>query len=128
MRRVRRLTGVLAIAFALGCGAVPPHFDVTGTVTLDGEPLASGDILFVAVDGSSADGGPIAGGIYKVRTMPGLKKVIIQASVLVEEPGLHGEAKTPRGIIPPRYNTETTLTATVAPRAGNQADFALVGR
>src|SRR5689334_5979076 len=109
MRIAGRVAAGLALALVAGCGAGPPRYDVTGAVTLDGEPLAAGDIILLAADGSSADGGRIEGGRYKVQTSPGSKKVSIQATVQVEGPGLRGEATIPRGIVPPRYNTETTL-------------------
>jgi hypothetical protein len=99
---------------------------VSGTVTLDGQPLEDGDIYFYPLDPNvRADAGKIKHGRFAFRTTAGAKRVEIVASRLV--PG----KRTPMGgpvreqFLPPRYNTATTLTADVSPTGDNHFPYAL---
>lgn len=101
---------LLAIA---GCGG-DGLTDVTGTVTIDGAPLAEGDIVMEADDKNSApQGAPIANGQFKMRIGPGKKIVRINASEGdgVVDPLMKTEGR--RSIIPPEFNTASTLTAEI---------------
>src|SRR5581483_4237319 len=70
-----------------GCGKQSrPKYEITGTVTLDGKPQETGDILFIAQDNSSSEGGKIEGGRYRVRAAAGQYKVVINASVRKRNP------------------------------------------
>ena len=53
-----RTYGIYLVIFA-GCGAGTDRRALEGTVTIDGEPLAEGDIAFLSRRGTS---GPTAGG------------------------------------------------------------------
>ena len=52
----------------VGCGETgPPQAVVTGTVSLDGEPLETGEILFIDHDGTQApDATSIENGKYEL--------------------------------------------------------------
>src|SRR2546428_8448163 len=112
---------------AQGCGdAEPKTYPVSGTVSLDGRPLEEGDIYFYPLDPNiSADAGKIKAGQFAFRTKAGKKRVEIRASRVV--PG----KQTPMGgpvraeFLPPRYNTQTTLTAEIPAHDQNRLDFPL---
>lgn len=64
-----------------GCGdAAPDRYEVRGTVSLDGEPIPSGDIYFEAPDGSLMDAGLIKDGAFAFHAQPGSKLISIKAS------------------------------------------------
>ncbi|QDU11698.1 hypothetical protein [Gimesia aquarii] len=68
----------------VGCGGSsdgPATFPVSGKVTLDGEPLAEGDIIFRDIEGIAASAaGKIKGGAYSLRSTAGKKAVVITAT------------------------------------------------
>ena len=119
----------LGLALLSGCGGgednTPPLFAVRGTVTLDGQPLPTGEVLFVPVDGHGRpDAGKIADGKYELRCTQGAKTVSITSTKEVP-------AKQPGGIpdyisvIPKQYNSATKLTADVKGSGENTVDFKL---
>lgn len=65
--------------FAAGCGQKPKQVAISGKVTVEGEPIDTGFIMFTAADGATfVAGGPIENGEYKVRVPPGDKIVQIR--------------------------------------------------
>jgi hypothetical protein len=110
-----------------GCGdGGPKTYAVSGTVSLDGRPLPEGDIYFYPLDPNiSADAGKINAGQFAFRTKAGKKRVEIRASRVI--PG----KQTPMGgpvraeFLPPRYNSQTTLTAEVLAKDANRFEFRL---
>ncbi len=115
-------------AAAMGCGAPagPKKFQVTGKVTLDGQPIQKGYIIFQPVKaGDPPEGAEILDGKYVVRTMPGDKKVEIKASKSTGEKSGKGD-EVQENYIPPQYNVKTELTAKVTDKEStNQFDFTL---
>jgi hypothetical protein len=111
----------------VGCGDPGPKtYPVSGSVTLDGQPLAEGDIYFFPLDPNvSADAGKITGGQFALRAKAGTMRVEIRATRVV--PG----RRTPMGgpvreeSLPSRYNKGTELRAEVAAGGYNQFHFAL---
>ena len=73
---------LLAVLGATGCGRTGPALvTVKGSVTFDGKPVETGEILFRAADGLVAThAGPIAAGGYQVRLPVGAKRVEIIAT------------------------------------------------
>jgi hypothetical protein len=113
---------LLALA---GCGG-DGLTDVTGTVTIDGAPLAAGDIVFEAADKNSApQGATITGGQFQLRISPGQKIVRINASEGdgVVDPLMKTEGR--RSIIPAEFNTSSTLTAEIKPGPNPPLTFAV---
>lgn len=111
------------LAFAGGCGGESPA-DVSGTVTMDGRPLAEGDIIFEAAEGGKTPaGGPIKDGRYAVKVPPGPKKVRVNASrpPLKPDPVLGAAAREPA--VAEEYNVKTTLTYDVKPGTNEGVDF-----
>ena len=112
----RRAIGCLVISLLLvaGCGDKGPlRHQVTGTVNLDGQPLESGQVLFIPSDGQGpADACPIVAGKFEGKVAPGAKRVEITATkeVPAAEPGGMPDYVT---LVPKQYNTESTLTAEI---------------
>lgn len=121
---------LLAALLLAGCAPSGPEMHtVTGTVTFDGQPVASGDILFRDASGQTRSyAGKIVDGQYSFQTSPGSKIVEIIAmrdvpgQVDTSNPG--EEVPLREQYIPASYNTETTLTVEVS-RDSKTADFAL---
>ncbi|HTN77354.1 MAG TPA: hypothetical protein VL096_18975 [Pirellulaceae bacterium] len=109
---------------------------IRGKVTLDGQPLEQGAILFLPSPGNSgvATGGPIKGGIYELSGSSGVS--VGKYSVQITSMRKSGEkVQAPFGpqgtmvehevsAIAPRFNTQSTLTFDVKP-GDNTADFAV---
>lgn len=79
------LLGILGLVSLSGCGGTDRQ-SVSGTVTLDGQPLSSGSITFLPTDKTSAAGSPggvIKDGAFDIPTkagpLPGKYKAVIQA-------------------------------------------------
>lgn len=134
MLRYFRLMPLLMLAVLVGCessgsyselGLVP----VTGKVTLDGQPLADAHVSFHSGDGRSSSGRTDAEGNYVLQydsiekgTTPGPKVVRIRAGnpakgISPFEEGI--DPTTPPAdptdeIIPPQYNTASTLKVDVS--------------
>jgi len=115
----------LCLILLVGCGSeqdsrIPDRNSVTGSVSLDGEPLQEGSISFFS-ESDSANGiraaTNVVDGRYKLLVTSGKKKVMINQMVDVSE------LKTVEKI-PAEYNSKTTLEANVTD--GNRTfDFEL---
>jgi hypothetical protein len=112
---------LLFVASLAGCGdsdGAEKH-TISGTVTLDGEPVENGTITFVPADGvGPTAGAPIENGQYTAEVPPGSKKVEIRAAKVVGQRKLYDTPDSPTGdvveeLIPEKYNAKTTLTADV---------------
>ena len=130
----------LALAFSLaalasGCGEAGDGLAreaVSGSVTLDGQPLKSGSINFLPDGPGSPQGGgaPIIDGKYTVAKamglVPGKYKVTISSAggppPAGEAPGGGAMAKES---VPAKYNASSTLTAEVKAGQSTPIDFAL---
>jgi hypothetical protein len=122
-----RLRGILlaSLLAAAGCGGSGMESEVSGTVTLDGQPVGPGAVVFAPLDGQSnpADGAIQMDGSYFLKTSRevGLKPGDYKVSVSVfDQPEVKpGErSMTPAKLVtPPNYaDTETSgLQYTVEP-------------
>lgn len=116
----------LGLILALGCGGPsgPVTVDVTGSVTIDGQPVETGTIAFTPQDGKGrTDGAQIEGGRYEAQLVPGEKRVEITASKETGE--VVDGIQTYVSLVPAKYNTESTLTASVTESGESTFDFAL---
>jgi len=121
--RVHRSRLLLSLAllwgisgFIIGCSsqaAGPEMVAVSGKVTIDGNPLSDGNIIFDPQDGK---GIPVQAGIssgaFTCQVPPGMKVVRIQSTQTSSEKGPYGEDVS-ISIIPAQYNTNSDLTAEV---------------
>lgn len=122
-----KLLGVgcsLLFFVSLGCNSAETPAEVSGTVLLGSEPLAEGNIIFEALDKSTAPGaGIIKDGKYTIQVLPGSKKVKIQAS----KPGTKIDpvmkSAMPESILGPEFNDKTTLKAEIKPGKNEKIDF-----
>ncbi len=118
-----------ALPLFSACG--PTTGTVTGTVTIDGQPLSGGVISYVPGEGGGAPAtANIEEGKYELTTSTGKKFVQISAPIVV---GKRKEYEGPDAPLveitderlPPKYNSQTELTFEVKP--GRSAkDFTLM--
>jgi hypothetical protein len=119
------LLGAMLVA-TVGCGkGEPAPVRVTGTVDINGKPLESGMIYFTATDGKPPAQGEVVNGTYTLESVPGERRVEIRNYVEVKgKKGPGGETIT-TDTIPPKYNTNSTLKATVTEAGPNEFNFKL---
>lgn len=132
-----RFAGFLGLSFALffavGCGGgsgveAPPTSKVKGVVTLDGNPLAEGEITFEIV-GKSLSTLEIKDGAFSGDAPQGKNTVAIRA--YKAGPPLDTEPSGPptkNNFIPARFNDETTLSAEVSASGSEDLKFAVTSR
>lgn len=117
-----------AVCSILGCG--PPVATIEGTVRYVGRPVDAGRISFVPlVAGQKAAWGEVREGAYSVSGEPGSYRVEISWPRLTGRMIQGGFSETElvpetEEAIPPAYNAESKLSATVAAGA-NTVDFDL---
>jgi len=113
--------------FLAGCSnAGPNSYRVTGTVTLDGQPLEEADILFLPLDPAvGPDAGQIRDGKFTFQAKAGSKRVEIRTSRPVRIKTAMGETIIWKNHLPGRYNTKTTLQAEVTPKGENDFTYQL---
>jgi hypothetical protein len=118
----------LLLAALTGCSRSnrPPLGTVTGTVTLDGGPLAAAAVHFTPDGpGRTSLGSTDSAGVYRLRYLrdiagANIGRHTVRIMTAAEENG-------GREILPPRYHAATVLEATVQPGT-NRIDFALQSR
>lgn len=121
---------VTTTLICLGCQKADPlnRQAVSGTITLDGQPLESGSIEFSPVDNGTFSGATIENGTYAIPKEKGLSPgayiVRISAANADAEPvGLPGESnKIAPELIPAKYNAESDLEITVQADSENTFD------
>lgn len=113
-----------------GCTNSVPESEVTGTVTVNEQPVLEGQITFHPVSGGGKSAsGRIEYGNYRLKVPPGEKLVEIYGQR--EIPGrysselVNGQKVLMREeFVPSRYNTKSELKATI-PAASSTQDFHL---
>lgn len=109
---------------------------VTGAITLEGQPLADGMILFDPVDGQdTASGASIENGEYKVERSAGLKPGKYRVRITSADgktPTNDEEAGGPGGSnivsvdrIPPEYNEQSQQQVEIKAGGPNKFDFGI---
>jgi hypothetical protein len=118
------------IGLALGCSADAKHGTVSGTVTLDGQPLKSGTIRFDSVDGrTAAADASITDGKFTAKLPTGDKRVSITSPKVIGKKKMYDTPDSPvydvtEELLPKKYNAKTELSMTLT--AGSQSkDFPL---
>lgn len=134
---------VMLVLAICGCGGPegPATVTVTGSVSLDGKPVTSGQIIFHDVAGvEKAYAGVIEDGEFSFPSTTGQKKVSITSpqevagsSIIVGgTPGDPVSAENPAPqileSIPAKYNDQTELTANVTTTGDNTFPFELTSK
>ncbi|QEG33935.1 hypothetical protein [Bythopirellula goksoeyrii] len=128
----------LLLICTIGCDDSPIR-EISGTVTLDGKPLETGEILFKPLSGSTGPtaGSEIENGSYQIPAVTqGLRvgnEYQVEITSMVGSGRMSPDPNDPTGqrellenVIPERYNTSTTLQVTISSdRAANNIDFEL---
>ncbi|RCS52990.1 carboxypeptidase regulatory-like domain-containing protein [Bremerella cremea] len=135
MKRISLLATV-CLATMLGCfgGNSDLQFgEVKGHVTLEGKPLPHATVRFQPESGRPSYGKTDESGEYTLKfkgqelgALVGQHSVAITTEDRIENPET-GESRWQKEILPPKYNSETTLSAVVEP-GENVFDFDLVER
>jgi hypothetical protein len=125
---MQRCLLLLAVGlFCVGCAPATTTVSIQGNVTLDGQPLEKGDILFTHSDPQfGQEAGKIVGGAYTANVHPGANQVSIRATR--EVPGKFGPMGTEpelEDIVPAKYNSATTLNVDVTKEKKKGYDFEL---
>ena len=101
---------------------------VAGTVTLDGQPLAQGSIVFDSADRKGAAAGcGIKNGAFKGTCPVGAKIVRISASKETGEKDEYGSVVSV-SLIPDAYNESSTLKADIAAKDNSGLKFELLSK
>jgi len=125
---------ILIVIVVTGCHRSSQESQVSGVVTLDGNPIGPGMIVFAPVDGGKPATGSIEGsGSYALITSrePGLAAGKYKVAISIRElpANVKRSDQIPPGklLIPERYEQSTTsgLEYEVAP-GGNTIDIALI--
>jgi len=128
---MRLLYPSLAVAAFLaampGCGDGKPHpktTDVTGSVTLDGKPLAEGEVSFV-VTGEAPALIPVKDGNFKGKAFAGKNRVELRATKALPKPAnaLPTDEAPRMNLIPDKYNVQSKLEANVTSGGENSFKF-----
>ena len=124
MKTRLRIVASLALLFlpiVTGCGDGVERILVSGNVTHQGQPVAEGTIRFLPQKGTKAPvvSGVIKDGKYDTKAtkgvQPGSYRVEIRA-YNPDEPKPVGPLAPPRQqLLPPRYNSQSTLEITIEP-------------
>jgi hypothetical protein len=130
----------LAAPGCSGSGDELPREAVSGTVTLDGQPLAKGAIQFNPVGGAGAvaavgGGSKIEDGQFYIARenglVPGTYNVSINAADRRDpaKPEMVGKGRgIPKELIPAKYNSQTTLKAEIKKGGTSDLKFELQSR
>jgi hypothetical protein len=115
LRRDFRMV-VLAAVLACGCGQSSPLVPVTGSVTLDGEPLPRAQVLFRPRNGRPSFAITDDNGKYALRytaesmgALPG--EHVVSVTTAANDDGDDNAAA--KESLPARYNSKSTLSVTV---------------
>jgi hypothetical protein len=117
------LVALSVLFLASGCKPPgPKSYPVSGTVTLDGQPLAEGNVYFKTLAEGLIDPLPVKDGKFEGKAGEGQRRVEIVAYRMVPVPGEMG-GEVPQSLIAPRFNSQSELTAEVTAAGPNVYDF-----
>ena len=127
------IAGCLALVVLFsGCEPPPPPvYPVSGTVNLDGKPMAEGEVAFVSVEEGIRDTLPVRDGKFQGEIRAGQRKVEV-AAYREERQGVEmygDDAPVSRvNYVDPAYNTSSKLTASVNTQSANEYTFDVKSR
>lgn len=116
---------------ACGCSGDSSTGELSGRVTLDGQPLDNAQIRFQPIDGlAPTTGGSITNGQYSVRLPVTKHRVEISATRMPAGKAVEKHSSVDIQItqlVPAKYNTSSELTVDVKP-GKNEQQFELKSR
>jgi hypothetical protein len=121
----------LLVSLWFGCGQDNPmgRLAVSGTVKLNGEPVANGNVTFMPMvksEGLTMAGGTIVNGSYSVATAKGLAPGEYSVTIGIPDPNWTREqGLNPKELAPPDWASGTAHTVTVKAGESNVFDFDL---
>lgn len=124
------VVALLAAAAVAGGCADDKTAEVTGTISVDGNPAEKGSISFVPADGKSPTAGSeIKNGKYAAKVPLGTAKVQVRVPKVVGKKKLYNTPDSPvqdilEEALPGRYNDKTELQYEVKP-GKNEKDWDL---
>ncbi len=130
------LVGVIALAALGGCSDPLARQEITGEVTLKGQPVEDGVIQFAPLDGQpTGDGAQIVKGKYRIPKAKGLSPGKYRVAIYAGN-GTTGEGDASpdspnagravaRERVPPEFNEKSTLIKEVTKDGPNKFDFAI---
>ena len=128
MKNVIRLSVAAAVVALAGCGGGLKTGSVRGKVTLDGEPITSGTVGFVAADGRVETAMIQPDGTYEIKKAPA-GDVVVTVQTYPPSPTMHrpdeaaSKTKVARPTyqpIPPHYGDSKQSPLKYAVKAGEQ--------
>jgi hypothetical protein len=115
MTATTRAAAVLGLSLLAGCGA--KEGNLTGAVTVDGQPLKRGTITFSPADGkTSGVSAPVADGRYTVVVPPGEMTVKVNGDKVVGKHQMYPgapEVEKVEELVAAEFNDQTTLKVTI---------------
>ncbi|MFM7072263.1 MAG: hypothetical protein ACKO38_10780 [Planctomycetota bacterium] len=130
MSRVFSALGVVVLGLVLvGCGPSEPKgpkmVAVKGTVSLDGKPMDSGEVIFTAPGNAAAASFEVKGGAFSGQAAIGDNKVAVMSYKQGEAVEMGGQKFGGEKVnfIPAQFNHQTTLSAKVADGGANEFKF-----
>lgn len=135
MFRALPVLGVVVLGLMLsGCGSSDPKgpktATVKGTVTLDGQPMESGDVIFTAAGNAGAATLEVKGGAFTGPVPVGDNTVAVFSYKQGEAVDMGGQKFGGEKVnfIPPQYNHQTKLSAKVAESGANEFKFEVTSK
>jgi hypothetical protein len=110
---MRLLLCLLVLPLIVGCGSNLGI--VSGTVTLDGQPVPTGTVTFVKEDGSASEGAVIAEGKFQAKIPPGKYKLeltgqkVVSTRIQKDFDGKDEVLPVMGPLFPKKYNEQSTL-------------------
>ncbi|MFM8497034.1 MAG: hypothetical protein ACKOEM_16165 [Planctomycetia bacterium] len=106
----------------------PPRYPISGTVTLDGQPLKDGKVQLVTVSQGLIETFKVKNGRFSGKAAAGerrvelyvIKEVPYAESGFVPMPGEITPAMVRIQVLPPHLNTESAINVTVVPSGKNK--------
>ena len=130
------LFGLIALAALGGCNDPLARQEVSGEVTLKGQPVEDGVIQFAPLDGQgTGDGAQIVQGKYRIPKAKGLSPGKYRVAIYAGN-GTSGEGNAspdspnagrpvPKERVPPAFNEKSDLVREVTKVGPNKIDFAI---
>lgn len=125
--QVKTLGAIAAVTafFISGCGGGAELGDVSGKITLDGQPLQGALVEFQPAEGRGSIGSTDAQGVYQLsHTVDSQGAVVGKHTVRITMADDEDKEQPGRGAIPARYNSQSELSAEVK-SGSNECNFDL---